>query len=96
MEIFKIVYFKLRYMIALGSVLNIFAEMDLVIGATLPCDYTWGERFKLKIEYFKRRSHGIDCTFDDVEKEYLDDWNKKFREAYNDMMKNRQDYDWWI
>ena len=97
MKTIKSIYYKLHYFIAVGGVIHVFAKMDLVTGAELPCDYTWGERYILRIEWLKRRSEGIEGTFDELEREYLDNWNKKFKKAYHDMLKERDEKnnDWW-
>ena len=87
---------KFHYFIAVGGIIHLFARFDLITGAELPCDYTWGQRYILRIEYLKRRSKGIDCTFDDVEKEYLDDWNRKFQEALKRLKEERAIHEnWW-
>lgn len=97
MKTIKSIYYKLHYFIAVGGVIHVFAKMDLITGAELPCDYTWGERYILRIEWLKRRSEGIECTFDEVEKEFLDNWNRKFQEAKKRFEEERAktNNDWW-
>lgn len=81
MKIIKYLYYNFRYFNARHGAMYIFAQIDLQTGATTPFDYTWGERYMNKVEYFRRRSIGIECTYEDVENEFLDDWNEKFQEA---------------
>ncbi len=76
-----IFYFRLRYTFAVCGVVHILAQINAETGAELPCDYTWGERYILWIEYLQRRGDGIKCTFEEVEFEYLKEWNDKFQEA---------------
>ena len=99
MKIIKLMYYNIRYIFAVGGVIHSFAQIDVATksGGNLFFDYTWGERYLVRVEYLNRRSNGIECTFDDVEKEYLDDWKEKFQEAkrkFDEKRKNELN-DWW-
>jgi len=78
---FELIYFKIRYANASLGIINLLAIIDKEAGGKLPCDYTWGERYMYWVEYLRRRSIGIKCTFEEVEFEYLKEWNDKFQEA---------------
>lgn len=97
MKIIKLIYYNIHYNFANCGVIHLVAQIDMEAGGRLFCDYDWSERYLVRIEYLKRRSNGIECTFDDVENEYLDNWNEKFQEAKRKFEEERKDNenDWW-
>ena len=94
----ELVYFQIRYTIAYCSVIHWMAQIDKVTGAELPCEYIWGERYCLWVEYLRRRSVGIKCNYQQVEFEYLKKWNDEFNEARKKFYEERENEDnwWWI
>lgn len=74
-------WFSLRYHFSVASPLHLFAVIDRESSTALPGEYTWSERYILKIQYLKRRSEGEDVTFESVENEHLDKWAEKAKVA---------------
>lgn len=77
----SLLFYNVLYFSAKNGIIHILSKINVKTGAELPCEYVWGERYLNRIEYLRRRSQGIKCTYQDVENEFLDDWNKRFQEA---------------
>lgn len=95
----KRLFYKFRYYSSQGSIIYALAIIDIKSTTRLPLDYLWGERYLNWIEYLKRRGEGIDCTYEDVEDEYLENWHKKFKDAQKRFWEEREKHpnanDWW-
>ena len=100
MKNLKLIFYKLHYTIAVGGIIHAIAQINFSTEAKMPFDYTWSEKYLIRIEYLKRKSQGIECTFEDVEKEYLDEWHKNFEDAkkrfWEERSKHENGDDWWI
>lgn len=91
-------FYRIRYLCATGSPIYALAYFSVETGANLPSDYVWGERYMNWVEYLRRRGNGIQCTYQDVENEFLDDWRKDFEDAKKRFWEEREKHghDWWV
>jgi hypothetical protein len=91
-------YFLLRYSIAVNGIIHLLAKMNKLTGKETEFDYVWGERYCYWIEYLRRRSIGIKCTYEEVEFEFLKDFSDKVDEALKKFHKQRdKDHNWfWL
>lgn len=80
-EPFVILFYKLLYFVAKNSIIHIITQLEYETQAKMPFDYTWDERYLVRIEYLKRMSKGDYCSFSEVEKEHLDEWWRQFEES---------------
>jgi hypothetical protein len=100
MKYLKLAFHKVHYILAVGGIIHLFAQLDFLGTAKLPFDYTWGEIYLVRIEYLKRRSEGIECSFNDVEREHLEKWWKSFEDAkkrfWEERNKQPNANDWWV
>jgi hypothetical protein len=98
LEIQTILFYNVIYFCALNGFIHLLAKINIATDTRMPLDYLWGERYLNRIEYLSRRSKGIKCTYEDVEDEFLDEWNKRFQEARLKFEKEREKYenDWWV
>lgn len=95
---FELFYFLLRYSIADNGIIHLLAKMNKVTGKETEFDYVWGERYCYWIEYLRRRSIGLKCTYEEVEFEFLKDFSDKVDEASRKFHEERdKDHNWfWL
>ena len=94
----ELFYFLLRYSIAVNGIIHLLAKGNILTGKETEFDYVWGERYCYWIEYLRRRSCGIKCTYEEVEFEFLKDFSDKIDEALKKFHKERdKDHNWfWL
>jgi hypothetical protein len=97
-SVLLIQYFLLRYSIAVNGIIHLLAKMNKLTGKETEFDYVWGERYCNWIEYLRRRSCGIKCTYEEVEFEFLKDFSDKVDEASRKFHEERdKDHNWfWL
>jgi len=97
-SVLLIQYFLLRYSIAVNGIIHLLAKMNKLTGKETEFDYVWGERYCYWIEYLRRRSIGIKCTYEEVEFEFLKDFSDKVDEASRKFHEERdKDHNWfWL
>lgn len=84
-------YYGFIYNIASTGPIHYIAHIEeSVKTACSAFDYTWSERYLNRIEYLRRRANGIECTYQDVEEEYLDACARDLRQAITEFEKNRK------
>jgi hypothetical protein len=85
------IHYLIRYNIASCGPLHYIAHIEEAVKTCCSTfEYTWSEMYLNRIEYLRRRSIGIKCTFDDVEEEYLDACAKDIREAIKEFEESRK------
>jgi aromatic ring-opening dioxygenase LigB subunit len=90
-DVSLLIFYKFRYTFANVGVIHCLAIIDKETGKETPFDFTWGEKYILWIEYLRRRSIGLKCTYNQVEFEYLKDFNDKVDEALKKFNQNRKE-----
>ena len=99
MGLIRYTYHQLHYLIALGGILHLFAQIDYACGAHMAFDYPWAERYLVRIEYLKRKANGEKCSFEQVEDEHLKKCYEEFQEAKRRFWEEREKHpngnDWW-
>ena len=83
-------YYSIRYFLAVSSPIHVIVQLEFATQTKMPFDYTWDEKYLYRIEWLKRRSNGIDCTFKEVEKEFLDGWWRQFEETKKKFEESRK------
>ena len=85
------IYYTFMYNMARNGLIHYIAHIaESVKTCCSVFDYTWSEQYLNRIEYFRRRVDGIECTFQDVEEEYLDACANRIRQAIKEFEKSRE------
>ena len=95
-SVLVIQYYQFRYIIAYNGIIHLMAKGNILTGKENEFEYVWGERYCNWIEYLRRRSCGIKCTYEEVEFEFLKDFSDKVDEALKKFHEERNKNDNWF
>jgi len=87
------IYYGFVYNMASNGPIHYIAQIEESVKTCCSAfEYTWSEMYLNRIEYLRRRANGIECTYQDVEEEYLDACAERIREAIKEFEKSRKKF----